>query len=346
MNRSIFSGLFVSFIVSSLVGCAAEQGNTPDGPDGDEGSSENALRAGVAPGKFLLHAEANHVANPECDTFTDLTLKASGRAELSEHLTGRCALVAFHDPQNRAYTLRQTGTSCGSKIYEGSRRVPAGPAATAVAQIKIVDHRSRLCKDIVASEIVVEETVPGGITTTRHSQMVVETGGKVSGFDFEGPKALPKMADRCAFFRQPDEEIACSAVGGVSTQAEGCVTLCSKPIAERGKSAGYGFDGYKQLDKSDVLCTFHRQPDEDKACGLAGGTVTQAAGCAILCSTPIAKSGAVAGYDLEGFKVLANDRVPVEFCTEQVSIVQVSCSAVGGSLRAANGCAQLCSLPL
>jgi hypothetical protein len=171
-------------------------------------------------------------------------------------------------------------------------------------------------------------------------------GAKVSGFDFEGPKSLPATDVQCMFFRQPDEEKACLEVGGEATQAAGCAILCSKPIARPGKVAGYDFDGYTQAESTESHCAFIRQPDEDKACSAVGGESTQAADCQILCSKPIAPEGKVAGYDLSGYKVLANDKVPVEFCIASVSEVQERCIGVGGETLRANGCQHLCSLPL
>lgn len=173
-----------------------------------------------------------------------------------------------------------------------------------------------------------------------------QRGGKVSGFDLQGPKALPATDVKCAFHVQPEEEIACAKVGGTSTQAADCAILCSKPIAKEGTVAGFGFDGYRQLASEQVVCDFHQAPEEDVACSAVGGDVIAAADCARLCSKPIARKGTVAGFDLEGFKILPNDSVPVEFCAAVVSPVQEGCGAVGGELSHANGCAQLCSLPL
>jgi hypothetical protein len=165
MRFHLSFGLLLSALALSSIGCAASA------DDSDEASSASeVVAAGPADGTFVLHAEANHTADPECDSFTDLELKAGGVAALADRLTGRCALVALHDPNPRGYTLRETGTSCGSKIYEGSRRVALGPATTGLATIKIIDHRTRLCKDLTEAEIIVEETAPGAPAKKLFSQ--------------------------------------------------------------------------------------------------------------------------------------------------------------------------------
>jgi hypothetical protein len=116
-----------------------------------------------------LFENANHVPNSACEKFTDLELFGNAQAKLIDGLGGRCALTAFIDPNERAYTLRQAGTDCGSRIFEGSRRVDVGPSTTGLATIKIIDHRSRQCRDLVPAKIIVEETT-NGTTTTKYSQ--------------------------------------------------------------------------------------------------------------------------------------------------------------------------------
>lgn len=181
MRRELFVGLFSGLFGLSLAGCAVDA-QAPE--QDDEVSAEEAIRAGVKPGKFVLHHEPNHTANPQCDSWTDLELKANGRAELSGRLSGKCSLTALFDPNDRAYTLRQTGTSCGSKIYTGARRVALGQAKTGIARIKITDHRTRLCEDVRVAVLEVEETVPGfpgPITTKLFSQDNVKEDVEITG---------------------------------------------------------------------------------------------------------------------------------------------------------------------
>jgi hypothetical protein len=167
---------FSSFVLltAALAGCAAA---TPDDPTGDSASE---LRASVTPGTFRLFDEPRHVPNAECESFTDLEIKASGTAHLVDGLGGKCALTAFMNPNPREFAIHVTSTPCGGKVYEGARRVPVGPSATGVARIKITDNRTNVCDVAVLANIIVEETVPGfpgSITTTKFSDDRVEAKG-------------------------------------------------------------------------------------------------------------------------------------------------------------------------
>jgi hypothetical protein len=178
---------------------------------------------------------------------------------------------------------------------------------------------------------------------------IVRRARKVSGFDFEGPKALANDKVPVEFCAAVVSEVqgACERVRGEVRRANGCRDLCSKPIAERGKAAGYDFDGYKQLanDQAPVEFCAAVVSEVQAACERVGGDVSRANSCADLCSKPIAPAGKAAGYDQTGFKILDSDRAPVEFCAAVVSPVQDACSKVGGSVSRANSCADLCSLP-
>jgi hypothetical protein len=187
-------------------------------------------------------------------------------------------------------------------------------------------------------------------TATGNDEVVTAAPRKVSGFDLTGPKALASdktIAELCAAVIS-EEHGACERVRGEVKRANGCKDLCSKPIAVRGKAAGYDLSGFAILDNDRVPVEFCAAvvSEVQEACERAKGEISGANGCAHLCSKPIAPRGKVAGYDLTGFKILSNDRAPVEFCTAVVSEVQESCSRVGGTTHRANGCADLCSLPL
>ena len=70
-------------------------------------------------------------------------------------------------PNLRTYRLRLAGTDCGTRVYAGSRKVDGKSFA-----IKITDNRARLCENVVAAAVIVEETepgFPGAITTTKYS---------------------------------------------------------------------------------------------------------------------------------------------------------------------------------
>jgi len=152
-------GLALSCIVA---GCAAD--TTADDEE-DLVSSEDAIKAaGLAAGTFKLYAEPRQEPSTFCDVHTVLELKNGGgaRAAIQEKVTGMCKLAVF--PDLREYRLRLDETSCGSKIYKGSKRIN-GLRRT----ITLTDHRKRTCKDLVPAKIIVEETDRFGATQTKYS---------------------------------------------------------------------------------------------------------------------------------------------------------------------------------
>ncbi len=157
MNTKHYFPVVLS-LVAVLAGCAAEA-------DVPQGAPEADLVAGVKPGTFRLFDEPKHVTDPECESFTDLVLKANNQAELVDGLGGRCALTALMDPNPRSYTLRVRPGRCGEKIYEGSRRVPLGPATTGLATLTITDNRVQTCDTNPPALVVIKESVPasGGV---------------------------------------------------------------------------------------------------------------------------------------------------------------------------------------
>jgi hypothetical protein len=168
-SSSRFGGFLALLSVSALVGlmgCAA----TTDQEDDDQGvSTEEAFTTGITPGTFRLYNDPGHVITPGCDIHTKLQLSNIGgaKATLSEEASGLCQVAIA--PNRRAFRLRQTGGSCGSKVYEGHRNVTGG-----VNKVKITDHRSRMCMDVQVAQVIVEETVPGfpgAITTTLYSTL-------------------------------------------------------------------------------------------------------------------------------------------------------------------------------
>jgi hypothetical protein len=143
-----------------LVGCAADATNAEE----DAEASEDALRQSrVEPGEFKLYAEAGITPSAFCDVYTKLELvnEQGGRAKLQQELgrTSRCRIAVRPNP--REYRLHQVGTSCGSKIYSGTRRKDGQ-----TYRIKITDHRSRMCRDLVPARVIVEETEAGSTSTS------------------------------------------------------------------------------------------------------------------------------------------------------------------------------------
>jgi hypothetical protein len=127
------------------VGCAAEAGST------DEASPE--LTASVTAGSFKLYNEPHARPNPSCDIHTKLVLSADrgSKAHLEEVVGGFCEIAVF--PNTREYSLRLTDTSCGSKVWEGTRKDETGQRWT----LKVTDNRTRLCEDVIAALLVVDE---------------------------------------------------------------------------------------------------------------------------------------------------------------------------------------------
>ena len=112
--------------------------------------------------------------------------------------------------------------------------------------------------------------------------------GKAAGFDFVGHKVLEAAPSEICTQQVREEDEACSAVKGKATGVKGCKTLCSLPIAKRGKVAGFDFTGLKILDAAaSEICT-QQVREEDEACAVAKGKSTGAKGCKVLCSVPIA----------------------------------------------------------
>lgn len=164
MSLKLASLLFASLTVTaSLVGCAAD--TTADLEDEDLVSSEDAVKAaGIQPGTFKLYATPHHQPNPGCDVHTSLELsnRSGARAALREVVGGFCEI--FVDPQPREYRLRFEGTSCGSKIYKGTKRV-----AGKTRNITVTDHRTRTCRDLQPAKIIVQETDRNGAPQTKYS---------------------------------------------------------------------------------------------------------------------------------------------------------------------------------
>lgn len=138
------------------VACSADTSDSIEA-DGDDVTIDEANAARIAPGEFKLYMQPRATPNPSCDPHTRLVLSANdgSKAHLEEALDGFCEIAVFPNP--RDYKLRAAGQDCGSRIFTGSFR-KAGKKHS----IKIVDNRTRLCENVVAGAIEVEETTPEG----------------------------------------------------------------------------------------------------------------------------------------------------------------------------------------
>lgn len=134
-------------------GCAADTSDVAD--ENVEASEDELAGARIEKGTFKLYADADAVPSRHCDVYTKLDVYNYGgaKAKLSEDLApgSLCRLAVF--PNEREFRLNQTGTSCGSKIFKGTRRHNGK-----TLKITITDHRTRVCRDLVPAQIIVEET--------------------------------------------------------------------------------------------------------------------------------------------------------------------------------------------
>ncbi|MBX3219361.1 MAG: hypothetical protein KF795_02510 [Labilithrix sp.] len=158
VSKLVVAGAALTMVAT---GCGADAGDD----DEDTVSSEDAILASsLTGGAFKLYAQPNAAPNPSCDVHTSLTLTSKGgaRADLREAVDGFCEIYVA--PSERAYRLRLAGTSCGSKIYKGKKRIGGK-----TREITITDHRTRLCRDLVPAKIIVDETDATGAVHTKYS---------------------------------------------------------------------------------------------------------------------------------------------------------------------------------
>jgi hypothetical protein len=153
-------------VAASAVGCAVDTSAQSDPSPTDDaiGATADELRASIAPGTFKLDAPGA-VVSPDCDQFTDMVLTqgAIAKAAFSENVKGRCKIAVI--PNRRSYKLSEVGTSCGSKIFRG-QFTRAGKTST----IEIIDHRTRLCRDLPPALLIVKEKLAGKPETIRYTR--------------------------------------------------------------------------------------------------------------------------------------------------------------------------------
>src|SRR6185295_11162150 len=153
-SSSLRIGLLVLSLAPIAVACSAAG---DDVSDGDDVSEAEANVARITPGEFKMYDQPRATPDPSCDVHTKLSLTADrgSRAKLEEVVGGPCEIAVFPNP--REYRLRLDETSCGSKIYTGSIR-RNGERNT----LKITDHRTRTCRDLVPAKIITEEFTGNG----------------------------------------------------------------------------------------------------------------------------------------------------------------------------------------
>lgn len=180
---------------------------------------------------------------------------------------------------------------------------------------------------------------------------------RVAGFDFSGVKRADGLPARhgCAQTGTGDLLVtdACLAAGGRTIYTSTCATLCSVPVAPKGKIAGYGMIG---LQTEDGLAEHEGCPEvgiDDSllvsdACIAARGRTAFTKTCATLCSVPVAPAGHVAGYNFTSFrKALA---IPAHAgCPESggdAIAITDACMKAHGKTVWTKACQVLCSVPV
>ncbi len=126
----------------------------------------------VVGGKFKLYAKPRHQADPNCDIHTLLVLsekRGAMGATMTEGVDGVCEI--YIAPKRRSYTLASEQMGCGSFKYEGSRlfQMHESLKPTDAVKIEIVDHRGRICRDLVPAPIITTETLANGKTIVKYS---------------------------------------------------------------------------------------------------------------------------------------------------------------------------------
>lgn len=154
-------------LAASSAACTADTSEPSTGDETDDVSVDEANAAKVTPGNFKLYGEPHARPTAGCDVHTRLTFAAGtySTARFEEAVSGFCEL--YVEPNARTYRLRLAGTDCGTRIYAGSVTKKGQKFA-----VKITDNRTRLCENVVAAAVIVEETVPGfpgAITTAKYS---------------------------------------------------------------------------------------------------------------------------------------------------------------------------------
>ena len=120
--------------------------------------SAGAIYTGYTREIFDMYPEAHAEVNPYCDIHTQLILKEFAnkvlRVTSQDRLRGNCIPFLPIDETIRDYKIVfQKKSGCGSMMYKGIYESKNGPHT-----IVVIDHTTRVCKDIVPAKIMVRET--------------------------------------------------------------------------------------------------------------------------------------------------------------------------------------------
>lgn len=161
----------IAFIGALLLATSTGAGCTLEAASAEETDSAAAALTGE---NFRLYDEPFVEPGGLCDIHTLLTLAPEERApgpnfdglvrhaRLHDALSGECRRLV--DPDPRTYTLMFEGTSCGSRIFTASITVDG-----VARKVTLTDHRTRVCKDLVPANVIVEEQTTAGDVRTLYS---------------------------------------------------------------------------------------------------------------------------------------------------------------------------------
>jgi hypothetical protein len=141
-------------LVALLAVAACSNGSDTD--VGDEQLAEPELATATKVLEAKLYADPNENPNPTCDKHVaaEVLRTASGklRLRLENRVDGLCKIGVY--PDTRTYSIAESN-DCGSKVYEGTR---------GARSVELMDHRTRLCKDLRPAILELRETRNGADT--------------------------------------------------------------------------------------------------------------------------------------------------------------------------------------
>lgn len=166
--------------------------------------------------------------------------------------------------------------------FVGLKIMESLPANFACPQVVIAESDACLAKNAVPSY-----TKNCAILCSQP----IAKKGSVAGYDFKGPRiALALPANGACPQLANAETDACLNINGSTTYDKSCKTLCSLPIAKKGRVAGFDFKGFKTAAAlpANSACPQVALAESDACLNLQGET-SYTKTCGILCNVPIAK---------------------------------------------------------
>lgn len=165
-------------VVTTLMAMTLTLVLTACGTDAQTGSSladaDDDLTS-VVPGTFKTYDRPRKNPSPHCDVHTKVELVngfAGALANLKNTVEGACEIHV--QPNERNFNLAEVKgeeTACGTKVYAGETSdLTEIYDPKRVVKIEIVDHRARICRDVVEAQLIVKETLADGRVVTRYTR--------------------------------------------------------------------------------------------------------------------------------------------------------------------------------